>query len=77
MVSNHSSNVSGVLPIEECNMATTIAKDEVDMNVATAGTAECGSEPLWEEKMAMRTTARSLDIQFQVVCLEFPTNSSA
>ena len=46
VVSNHSSNVSGVLPIVECNMATTIAKDEVDMNVATAGTAEWGSESL-------------------------------
>ena len=46
VVSNHSSKVSGVEPIEECNIAIIIAKDEVDINAAIAGTTECGSEPL-------------------------------
>ena len=50
IVTKNSSNVSGVDPIEECSIATTIANDDVDMNAAMPGTIECGSEPLREKQ---------------------------
>ena len=55
IVTKNSSNVSGVDPIEECSIATTIANDDVDMNAAMPGTIECGSEPLREKYSKVAT----------------------